>query len=62
MKFIIGMQVEIGDKIKNFIIGGYEYDECVIEFDFELYAYVGVHKATGSQGLLFQHLDSLKLK
>ena len=54
--------IKIGDKIKNFTIGGYEYDECVIEFDLDLYAYVGVHKATGSQGLLFKHLDSLKLK
>jgi len=60
MKFIIVMQVKIGDKIQNFIIGGYEYDECVIEFDEVLYAYVGVPKATGSQGLLYKHLDSLK--
>jgi hypothetical protein len=50
----------IGDTIQNFIIGGYEYDECVIEFDDVLYAYVGVHKATGLRGLLYQHLDSLK--
>jgi len=54
--------IQIGDKIQNFMIGGYEYDECVIEFDENLYAYVGVHRATGSRGLLFQHLDSLKLK
>jgi hypothetical protein len=52
--------IKIGDKIQNFMIGGYEYDECVIEFDEKLYSYVGVHRATGSQGLLFQHLDSLK--
>ena len=52
--------IKIGDKIENFIIGGYEYDECVIEFDDVLYAYVGVHNATGSRGLLYKHLDSLK--
>jgi hypothetical protein len=52
--------IKIGDKIKNFIIGGYEYDECIIEFDDVLYAYVGVDKETGSRGLLYQHLDSLK--
>jgi hypothetical protein len=45
------MQVKIGDKIQNFIIGGYEYDECVIEFDEKLYAYVGVHRATGKKVL-----------
>ena len=50
----------IGDTIQKFMIGGYEFDKCVIEFDSELYAYVGVHKATGSQGLLYKHLDSLK--
>jgi hypothetical protein len=52
--------IKIGDKIEKFIIGGYEYDECIIEFDDVLYAYVGVDKETGSRGLLYQHLDSLK--